>query len=85
MAKSKYKKVVVESGVEPVISNDYPKRIRFESDGTELEFVEAKKVDSKVMVYYRYVKSETKLNQLLPILDIHLKGALSSQFCNSIK
>ena len=68
MAKlSKYKKVSTETDIEVKISDDYPKKIRFSSDGTELEYVEAKKVDSKIMVYYRYVKSETKLNQLLPI------------------
>ena len=86
MAKlSKYKKVSTEADVEVKVSDDYPKKIRFSSDGSELDFVEAKKIDGKIMVYYRYTKSLAKLNQLLPILDIHLKGALSSQFCNSIK
>jgi len=86
MAKlSKYKKVSTETDVEVKISEDYPKKIRFSSDDSELDFVEAKKIDGKIMVYYRYTKSLAKLNQLLPILDIHLEGVLSSQFCNSIK
>ena len=81
MAKSKYKRVVEEVVAEVT----YPKRLVFSSDGSELEYVETKKVEDKTLVYYRYTKSIEKLGTLLPILDIHLKGTLSSQYCKSLK
>jgi len=40
---------------------DYPQRLVFESDGTELERVDVKKEGDKTIVYYRYTKSITKL------------------------
>ena len=78
MAKSKR----VSAPIAPVVN--YPQRIRFTSDDTELELVESKIVNGFTMVYYNYTKSITKLGQLLPILDIHLKGSLESTFCTII-
>jgi len=78
MAKSKR----VSTPIAPVVN--YPQRIRFTSDDTELELVESKVVNGFTMVYYKYIKSITKMGQILPILDIHLKGSLESTFCNPI-
>ena len=68
--------------ITPIIN--YPQRIRFSSDDTELELVGSKVINGMVMVNYRYVKSITKLGEILSILDIHLKGALESTFCKMI-
>jgi len=70
------------TAVTPIVH--YPQRIRFTSDDTELELVGSKVVNGVVMVNYRYVKSITKLGEVLSILDIHLKGALESTFCKMI-
>lgn len=79
----KYKKVITDSVADK--KEEYPEFIRFESDGSELKFEEARTVDGKKMIYYRYTKSIEKLGMVLPVLDIHLKGLVNNQFCKPIK
>jgi len=85
MAKlTKYKKVVTETVIEKTAISLYPERIIICSDGNELEFVESKKIDSKIMVYYRYTKSETKFGILLPMPDSQLNDMLRKDICKTL-
>ena len=68
----------------PQTAVNFPEVIRFTSDDSELKFIECKVVNGFTMAYYKYTKSLSKLGEVLPILDIHLKGALGSTFCKSI-
>ena len=83
MALTKHKKVITESAAEKLSS--YPDKIEIISDGNILEFVESKKTDSKIMVYYRYIKSEAKLNLILPLPDTQLQDMLKKQICKISK
>jgi len=86
MAKlTKHKKVIVESVIEKAAISLYPDKIEIVSDGNTLEFVESKKIDSKIMVYYRYIFSETKLGMILPMPDTQLEAMLRNEICKQLK
>lgn len=58
-----------------------PMNIRINSDENELRFVE---VNKQKHLIYRYTKSETKLNLLLPLTEEQLLKMIKSNIASEI-
>lgn len=55
-----------------------PQNVIIISDSNELEYLETKIVNKIAILHYRYTKSQTKLNSILPLTNEQLEKMIKN-------